>query len=283
MNYIQHLNGIFKQFDKQENLRAYHISLYLALFRSWNEKLFPEIIFFYRSDMMKRSKITSPSKYHRAIRELHLWNFIVYGPSKNAIRGSSVIFVSPEHRNHDSALAGYAKDKKLSLKEKNRETQGGKIIEQAYPTKEQKDPITRHAEPIIVQEGAKKKHADPIVVQADPTIEYAHADTVHVGSLKEHPPIINTIKTSKTFKTPEEKEIIDFFRSQGWPEIQALKFCTYYDSIGWKKGTAPIIDWNSAAKNWMLNSGGRFAGSERATKFKDSLLLTKEKDYGKPL
>ena len=82
------------------------------------------------------------------MKELHQWNFIVYSPSKNPTTGSSVVFVSPEHRNRDPTLAGHAKDKRLSLKEKNRGPQGGTIVEQAHPRKEQKGSNRRNPDPL---------------------------------------------------------------------------------------------------------------------------------------
>ena len=90
INYIKHLNGIFGQFSKDDRLNPTHISLYMALFQLWNYKLFRKSFHIDREEAMDLAKIGSKSTYHRCIKELAHWGYIVYTPSHNPYKGSRV-------------------------------------------------------------------------------------------------------------------------------------------------------------------------------------------------
>ena len=90
VNYIKHLNAVFNQFSKDNRLNPTHISLYIALFQLWNLNRFLEEFFINRDEVMQLSKIGSKSTYHRCIKELYHWKYIVYFPSHNPYRGSKI-------------------------------------------------------------------------------------------------------------------------------------------------------------------------------------------------
>lgn len=90
VNYIKHLNTVFEKFLKDNRLNPTHISLYMALFQVWNSTRFSEEFFVIRDEVMKQSKIGSKSTYHRCIKELNHWKYIVYFPSHNPYRGSKI-------------------------------------------------------------------------------------------------------------------------------------------------------------------------------------------------
>lgn len=90
VNYIKHLNGVFLQFSKDTRLNPTHISLYVTLFQLWNTNRFPEEFYINREEVMKYSKIGSKSTYHRCIKELSHWNYIIYFPSHNPYKGSKI-------------------------------------------------------------------------------------------------------------------------------------------------------------------------------------------------
>jgi hypothetical protein len=90
MNYIKHLNAVFEQFSKDSRLNPTHISLYVALFQFWNYNRFPEEFYVNREEVMKFSKIGSKSTYHRCIKELDSWKYLLYNPSHNPFKGSKV-------------------------------------------------------------------------------------------------------------------------------------------------------------------------------------------------
>ncbi|MFC4218962.1 hypothetical protein [Flagellimonas marina] len=90
VNYIKHLNGVFEQFSKDSRLNPTHISLYVALFQFWNTNYFKQEFFINRDEVMQYAKIGSKSTYHRCIKELHHWHYIIYTPSHNPFKGSRI-------------------------------------------------------------------------------------------------------------------------------------------------------------------------------------------------
>ncbi len=90
INYIKHLNGVFEQFSKDSRLNPTHISLYVALFQIWNNNFFKDEFYINREEVMDFSKIGSKSTYHRCIKELSHWNYLLYTPSHNAFKGSRI-------------------------------------------------------------------------------------------------------------------------------------------------------------------------------------------------
>ena len=90
INYIKHLKGVFIQFSKDNNLNPTHISLYMALFQLWNINRFAEVFFINREEVMSYSKIGSKSTYHRCIKELSNWKYLIYYPSHNPYKGSKI-------------------------------------------------------------------------------------------------------------------------------------------------------------------------------------------------
>ncbi|RNL90112.1 hypothetical protein ED312_06720 [Sinomicrobium pectinilyticum] len=89
-NYIKHLNGVFSQFSKDSRLNPTHISLYIALFQLWNTNFFKEEFYINRDEVMQYAKIGSKSTYHRCIKELNHWNYLLYIPSHNPFKGSKI-------------------------------------------------------------------------------------------------------------------------------------------------------------------------------------------------
>ncbi|MFD2586055.1 hypothetical protein ACFSQJ_03890 [Croceitalea marina] len=90
MNYIRHLNAVFQQFAKDGRLNPTHISLYMGLFQLWNQYHFSETFHINREEVMELSKIGSKSTYHRCIKELSHWCYLLYTPSHNPFRGSRI-------------------------------------------------------------------------------------------------------------------------------------------------------------------------------------------------
>lgn len=90
VNYIRHLNAVFEQFQMDSRLNPTHISLYMALFQYWNHNRFPEQFQINREEIMKLAKVGSKSTYHRNLKELTHWKYILYLPSHNPFKGSKI-------------------------------------------------------------------------------------------------------------------------------------------------------------------------------------------------
>lgn len=83
MNYIQHLNGRLVEIYEDRRLLPGHISLYMALFFYWNLHRFPDEFYANRKELMKMAKIGSKSTYHRLLKELHEFGYVIYRPAKS--------------------------------------------------------------------------------------------------------------------------------------------------------------------------------------------------------
>lgn len=90
INYIKHLNAVFKRFSEDSRITPLHRSLYLALFELWNQKFFPKIFMINRSVVMKLSKIRSRTTYHKRLTELNSFGYIAYYPSHDVFKGSEI-------------------------------------------------------------------------------------------------------------------------------------------------------------------------------------------------
>lgn len=90
VNYIRHLEYVAENFTEDERLTPWHISLYYALFHSWNCSRFQNPLSINRREMMQAAKIGSVNTYTKALRQLHQWGYIEYFPSRSALKGSIV-------------------------------------------------------------------------------------------------------------------------------------------------------------------------------------------------
>lgn len=90
MNYIKHLRGFFDRLERDANMTALHISLYLALFQLWNMNRFRIPFEINRMDVMGMSRIGSRNTYSKCMKELNDWGYITYFPNSNRYQVSKV-------------------------------------------------------------------------------------------------------------------------------------------------------------------------------------------------
>jgi hypothetical protein len=84
---------------------------------------------------------------------------------------------------------------------------------------------------------------------------------------------------------PVLEEVKTYFHQNNFPEIEAQKFFNYFSSIGWLVGgKTPMVDWQSAAQNWMLNSTNFIQNKDiSAPNRAQQLNSTTDKNYAEPL
>ncbi|WP_161596710.1 hypothetical protein [Chitinophaga vietnamensis] len=78
INYIRHLNAFFAQVRKDHRLHAQHISLYMALFYTWNRHHFHTSFPVLREEIMRLSRIGSRNTYTMCMKHLHACGYICY-------------------------------------------------------------------------------------------------------------------------------------------------------------------------------------------------------------
>jgi len=82
-------------------------------------------------------------------------------------------------------------------------------------------------------------------------------------------------------KPSSEIHVINFFKNNQSSKIEGQKFWNHYESNGWQIGKAKMVDWEAAARKWILNQNDK--NNNQLVQQMDYLQTSKNKDYGKPL
>ena len=283
MNYIKHLTGFFEKVAIDKTLNPTHVSLYIALFQFWNCNRFKNPISINRDEVMRISKISSKATYHKCLKNLHSLGYINYEPSYNPFKGSHVI------------LFNFSEDLK-PLPKSERKPKNEPLIE-------------------LVSEQALNKSCTSSETGTEqavvPSINYINNTNIlndkNVSNLEKltknfeeinNSDLKNEIEEKEKSSAKKEKEIIvtssivekptienvkSYFQENNFPEQEAQKFYNYFKSVGWLVGgKTPMIDWQAAAQNWMINAPKFISNAEQPNRAKQ-LNTTTDKDYSEPL
>lgn len=277
MNYIKHLTGFFEKVAIDKTLNPTHVSLYIALFQFWNCNRFKNPISINRDEVMRISKISSKATYHKCLKSLHSLGYINYEPSYNPFKGSHVI------------LFNFSEDLK-PLPKSERKPKNEPLIE-------------------LVSEQALNKSCTSSETGTEqavvPSINYINNTNIlndkNVSNLEKHSKNFEEINNSDLKNETEEKEkssakkekeeklqpsieeVKTYFQDNNFPEQEAQKFFNYFKSVGWLVGgKTPMVDWQAAAQNWMINAPKFISNAEQPNRVKQ-LNTTTDKDYSEPL
>ena len=275
MNYIKHLTGFFEKVAIDKTLNPTHVSLYIALFQFWNCNRFKNPISINRDEVMRISKISSKATYHKCLKNLHSLGYINYEPSYNPFKGSHVI------------LFNFSEDLKPLPKSER---------------KPKNEPLNE-----LVSEQALNKSCTSSETGTEqavvPSINYINNTNIlnnkNVSNLEKLTKNFEEINNSnlenenskeeKSSAKKEEKlhplieEVKTYFQENNFPEQEAQKFFNYFKSVGWLVGgKTPMVDWQAAAQNWMINAPKFISNAEQPNRAKQ-LNTTTDKDYSEPL
>jgi hypothetical protein len=286
MNYIKHLTGFFEKVVIDKALNPTHVSLYMALFQFWNCNRFKNPISINRDEVMRISKISSKATYHKCLKNLHSLGYINYEPSYNPFKGSHVI------------LFNFSEDLKPAQKSE-RKLKNEPLIES-------------------VSEQALNKSCTSCETGTEqavvPSINYINNTNIlndkNVANLNEQAKNFEEINNSTLKnKTEEEKEkkfrekkkkffvtssVVEkptiesvkiYFQDNNFPELEAQKFFNYFSSVGWLVGgKTPMINWQAAAQNWIINSINFNHNTDTTpANYRQNLNATTDKNYAEPL
>jgi hypothetical protein len=111
----------------------------------------------------------------------------------------------------------------------------------------------------------KEKDVDDFVIPSDPET------SGEVSPLKKATPTIEEVKT--------------YFQANNFPELEAQKFFNYFSSVGWLVGgKTPMVDWQAAAQNWIINSVNFKDNTTNSPPIRPQHLnTTNDKNYAEPL
>lgn len=285
MNYIKHLTGFFIRIAAEETIYPTHISLYLALFQSWNINRFKNPIAISRDEMMKASRIASKATYHKCIKELQSLGFIDYIPSYNPYSGSEVFL-------HDLS------DRKSVFK-----TQTSSIIDQTQPINNQanskgteqvnepniynKKKTSKNNKNISIDSNSKILNEEKFLKLDEKEMPLAFANT-NEKKIEDNWQKKSSAK-KKEVENPSIEQVKDYFKQEEFSEFEAERFYNYYTSNGWLiGGKTKMIDWHAAARSWILNTAKFTINFPQNPLAKEQprakqLQVTEDKNYAEPL
>jgi hypothetical protein len=215
MNYIKHLTGFFDKVIQDDRLNPTHISLYVALFQFWNVQRFKNPISISRDEVMRVSKICSKATYHKCMKDLHQFDYVLYDPSYNPFRGSLVTIIDMELKSEQI--------RKTKRQQVNKQTSSKQELNKRATSSEQA--LVPSINNINTINNTNKENKNKSIVK------------------------------NKIFEAPTFIEVETYFLDSKVTIIEAQKFFNYYESNGWKiGGRSPMKNWKAAANNWMLNA-----------------------------
>jgi hypothetical protein len=282
MNYIKHLTGFFEKVAIDKTLNPTHVSLYVALFQFWNCNRFKNPISISRDEVMRISKISSKATYHKCLKNLHSLGYINYEPSYNPFKGSHVYLF-----NFSDDLKPIPKNEKTTLPKNEPvfELVNEQVVNKLYTgsgtsietgTEQALVPYINNTnipnnsndlKIVNLDEQAKKIENDDNVIARNEAI--SEKEKSSAKKEKENVPTIENVKY--------------YFLEQHFPEIEAIKFFNYFSSNGWLVGgKTPMVDWQAAAENWILNAP-KFIPNEQQSNRAKHLNTGTDKDYSEPL
>ncbi len=297
MNYIKHLTGFFEKVAIDKTLNPTHVSLYIALFQFWNCNRFKNPISISRDEVMRISKISSKATYHKCLKNLHTLGYINYEPSYNPFKGSHVYLF-----NFSDDLKPIPKSEKITIPKNepvfelvNEQvvnklcTSSGTGTEQALVSYINNTNITNNqniSKIVNLDEQAKNfENDDGFLKNVGTEMPFAFANTdknqTESGRQKEK----SSAKKEKKEKgnVPTIENVKGYFQERLFPELEANKFFNYFSSNGWLVGgKTPMINWQAAAQNWILNAP-KFISNEQHVNRAKHLNTGTDKDYSEPL
>lgn len=250
MNYIKHLSGFFQKIIYDTDLNPTHVSLYMALFQTWNVNRFQNPISITRNEMMRISKIYSKATYHKCINDLHTKEYIIYEPSHNPFKGS-LIYVNPlENELLQPSKKKLRKPKNELLTEHPIEQVENKHKTSALPTPRQAlvSYINNTNNANISNLENESAHEKKMKMESDLK---NNENLIIEGKKKKK---LREKKESPQSIPPKLEEVKKYFSSQNTEEIEGERFFNHFQSNGWLVGgKSKMYNWQAAANNWILN------------------------------
>ena len=277
MNYIKHLTGFFEKVAIDKTLNPTHVSLYMSLFQFWNCNRFKNPISISRDEVMRISKISSKATYHKCLKNLHSLGYINYEPSYNPFKGSHVYLF-----NFSDDLKPIPKNEKTTI-QKNEpafELVNEQVVNKSCTSSGTSEQTSTEQALVsyINNTNITNKSNIKNSLNLDEQAKNFQNENLFFEEKKEK----SSAKKEKDLK-PTNDEVKSYFLQQNFPELEANKFFNYFSSIGWLVGgKTPMVDWQAAAQNWMLNAN-KFNSTETLPDRAKHLNIGNYKDYSEPL
>lgn len=271
----------------------------MALFQFWNCNRFKNPISINRDEIMRISKISSKATYHKCLRNLHTLGYINYQPSYNPFKGSHVIlfnfsdYLKPVPKSERTTKNEPVSEQVIKQAVNKSCTSSGTGTEQALVPSinyinntnilndKNVSNLEKHTKNFEKINNAEGK----IVTSSEVEMSKEEKSSAKKEEKKINEFVISSeVEISHNQKlNPVIEEIKIYFQENNFPEQEAQKFFNYFKSVGWLVGgKTPMVDWQAAAQNWMINAPKFISNAEQPNRAKQ-LNTTTDKDYSEPL
>ncbi len=88
---------VFRVLAADQRISVWHFSIYMSFFHKWLANGFVNPIAISRKEIMGQTHIGSIVTYHKCIRQLREFGYIIYKPSYNPFVGSYVSLLVPKN------------------------------------------------------------------------------------------------------------------------------------------------------------------------------------------
>lgn len=299
MNYIKHLTGFFEKVAVDKALNPTHVSLYMSLFQFWNCNRFKNPISISRDELMRISKISSKATYHKCLKNLHSLGYINYEPSYNPFKGSHVYLF-----NFSDDLKPIPKSEKITVPKNepafelvNEQALNKSCTTNKTGTEQALVSYINNTNIPNISNDLKCANEDEQAQNfeiEDNILKNVDTEQKEKSSAKKEKYVTSSVSSQachleRSRETSVEKPTIEkvkfYFLENNFPEIEANKFFNYFSSNGWLVGgKTPMIDWQAAAQNWILNAPNFKYNTDTTSVNRAKHLNTgTDKDYSEPL
>jgi len=285
MNYIKHLTGFFEKVAIDKTLNPTHVSLYIALFQFWNCNRFKNPISISRDEIMRISKISSKATYHKCLKNLHSSGYINYQPSYNPFKGSHVILFNFSDDLKPLPKSERKPKNELLFEQVNEQALNKSCTSSETGTEQALVPSINYINNTNI---LNDKNVSNLEKQAKKFEEINNSILKNEIEEEKEKKLREKKKekfiiTSNVVEKPTIEEVKTYFQENNFPEQEAQKFFNYFKSVGWLVGgKTPMVDWQAAAQNWMINAPKFISNTEQPNRAKQ-LNTTTDKDYSEPL
>jgi hypothetical protein len=276
VNFIKHLLTISEKFIDDQRLSPLHISLYYALFHSWNLSMFRNPISVCREELMRASKIGSANTYTKCLKELDAWAYIKYLPSHNPHKGSHIYLYTFNKTNNNGI--------DISTDKSSDRTNTKGSVKALIPSINSSN-IENISKPNKHEYTRSKNSERSGSVHSSKAVSGSKEKSSGKKEKKRVVPLTEEVSRSdeggKTrFTRPLLSEVRTWFIENKWPILEAEKFFNHYQSNGWLVGGKTAMqNWRASTKKWILNAG-KFDNSKISN---GRLNATTDKNYNEPL
>jgi hypothetical protein len=278
MNYIKHLSGFFNKIVNDTDLNPTHVSLYMALFQSWNINRFQNPISITRNEVMRISKIFSKATYHKCVNDLHQKGYINYVPSHNPFKGSLVWVIELETNELPQTKKEQRNSKFRQPIEHPIEQVVNKFQTTTLPTPRQA--LVSSINNTNNTNFSKSENGHSLEKKSEDENQTAKETNPKKKKLRE-----KKEKLQSEIIPPKVEDVKSYFLSLDTDENEAERFFNHFQSNGWLVGgKSKMKNWQASANNWIMNlQSFKPIQVAAATPVPGNLKTSNQKKYDEPL